>query len=156
MLRMSKRHLKDLTIEEARGWTIDRILQIESKINRIIIDYFKPTEKHKFDKIILNSSILDMGIKLKILSNTGKVDKKTIEKIRKLVAIRNGFAHAQIIQSINMVTRDPENKKSNEHRPTEIEDVIDVMNSQGVIKSHNAVDYLEEFFNLYKEINKLV
>ena len=97
--RMSKSHLRDLNLEEARGWIIGRLLQIELRINRKIIEYFNPAEKHKFEKIMLNSSIINMGGKLKVLRNTGTVDNKTIDKIRRLVSIRNGFAHAEINQS---------------------------------------------------------
>src|SRR5258705_10588152 len=103
LMGMTKNRLRDFNLEEARGWAIDRLQQIEYNNNDKIIDYFKPAEKHKFDKIVLNSSILDIGSKLKILKNIGTVDKQTIEKIRNLAAIRNGFAHAPITDLVTII-----------------------------------------------------
>ncbi|MCA0366271.1 MAG: hypothetical protein LCH67_19695 [Bacteroidetes bacterium] len=153
--RMSKRSLKEFNIEEARGWTIDRLQQIEYRINAKIIEYFKPADKHKFEKIILNSSILDIGSKLKILRNTETVDKQTIDKIRNLAAIRNGFAHAPIKDHIRMSV-DTKLEGGIDKTSIVVQSFIEVMNSQGDIKSKNAFDYLVEFWTLNKEIREKI
>ena len=150
---LTKSRLRDFNIEEARGWTIDRLRQIEYRIDTIIIDYFRPANKNTFDKIVLNSSILDIGKKLKILRNIGTVEKNTIEKIRKLAAIRNGFAHAPIIDNFH-ITIYPKKDKSKGSTPTVVESMIYVMNSQGEIIIKSAFDYLVEFWSLNKEIRK--
>lgn len=148
---LTKNQLKDFNIEEARGWIIDCSLQIEYKINSIIVDFFKPIDKVKFEKIVLNSSIIDTGSKLKILMNIGTIDSSIIEKIRKLVSIRNGFAHAPIFDSVKVNIN-----KDSDSSSVEVESIIEVMNSQGLIKTKIAYDYLVEFLNLYKEIMKKI
>lgn len=155
LIPMSKGSLEDFSIEEARGWTIDRLRQIEFRINAKIIDFFKPTDKYQFKKIVLNSSILDIGSKLKILRNTGTVDNQIIEKIRKLAAIRNGFAHAPIVDQVT-VTVHTEPERGVDKTTVVAETMIEVMNSQGEIKRKNAFDYLVEFWTLNKEIREKI
>lgn len=149
--RTTKTSLKNFNEHEARGWTIYRLQQIEYKINEKILEFFKPKEKELFSKIVLNSSVLDIGSKLKILINLGSVDPKTIEKIRRLSAIRNGFAHAAISSKVTIkIIMDENGKEKNidvkEHN------MIEVMNSSGKLISKNAMEYLIEFLNLNNEI----
>src|SRR6185503_6611983 len=99
--RNTKMSLRDFNSHEARGWTIDRLQQIEDRINNKILEFFKPENKELFKEIVLHSSVLDIGGKVKILRNIG-VEPKTIEKIRRLSAIRNGFAHAAITGHITI------------------------------------------------------
>lgn len=150
---MNKSRLRDFNIEEARGWTIDRLLQIEDRINSKIIEYFKPSNTGEFTRIVLNSSILDLGGKLKILRNIGVSD-KLIDKIRILVSIRNGFAHCPIKQEISV---NVEHKLEKVHTSiTNINTTIEVMNSGGKIITKNAFEYLLEFYQLNDEIRKLL
>lgn len=146
--KFNKTSLKDLNVEEARGWTIDRLQQIEKRIDTIIISYFGPKDKTKFERIVLNSSIMDLGSKLKVLRNINTVDKKTIDEIRTLASIRNGFAHAPIFDEI-LLTVD---KNNSEHFDTVVYSVIEVMNAQGEIKTKKAYDYLVEFWELNNSI----
>lgn len=101
--RMAKNKLREFNLEEARGWTIHCLLQIEHSIDELIIDYYEPEQRQKFKQIILNSSILDFGSKCKILSNIEKVSNKTIDNLRKLASIRNSFVHAEIIENITII-----------------------------------------------------
>ncbi len=143
--------LKDLNIEEARGWTINRLMQIEYEINRIIINQIKPANKEAFEDIILHSSIMDWGSKLKVISNFKTVDKKVIDKIRTLVSIRNGFAHAPISETISAFVT-PATADLPESISGTVETTLQVMNSQGEIKSKVAYDYLVEFKRLFDEV----
>lgn len=155
MKNLTKSSLKEFNIEEARGWTIERLQQIEYRINDIIIDYFKPDNKHKFTKILLNSSILDIGSKLKVLKNIGTIEKSTIEKIRLLSSIRNGFAHAPIIQHIT-IKLDVKKDNTINSSSSVTKSMIEVMNAQGEIKTKNAYDYLVEFWTLDNEIREKI
>ena len=147
---LTKRQLADFNIAEARGWIIDTFWQIECRIDSKLVDFFKPVEIDTFKRIVLNSSILDIGAKLKILRNLGTVDNKIIEKIRNMAAIRNGFAHAPISEHVII------NVDEKESVTLVVESTIEVMNSQGEIKSKIALDYLMEFSNLYEEIRKVI
>ena len=149
--RTTKSSLKEFNEHEARGWTIDRLQQIEYRINEKIIEFFKPKKIEPFKKIVLNSSVLDIGSKLKILSNIGSVDSKTIEKIRKLSSIRNGFAHAVISQNVTLFIKTHEDGKQ-ETVDVKEHSIIEVMNSQGKLISKNAMEYLTEFLELNNEI----
>lgn len=146
---ITKRSLREFNEAEARGWTIDRLMQIEYRIDEKILAYFKPANKEVFKEIVLNSAILDIGSKLKILLNTGLVEKQIIEKIRKLAAIRNGFAHAPVVEHIAIVIDEKDKSKSHLAAASS---VIKVMNSQGEIKEKNAYEYLMEFLELQNEI----
>lgn len=53
--RTNKDKLSEFNLEEIRGWIIDRMYQIESRIDFVISDYFDPRKKEILKKIILNS-----------------------------------------------------------------------------------------------------
>lgn len=58
---------------------IDRMTQIEMKIDHVIAEYFQPKRRKEFDSIILNSAILSTGCKNKVLENVSGFDKNTIK-----------------------------------------------------------------------------
>jgi hypothetical protein len=145
-----KTSLKDFNEDEARGWTIDRLQQIEYRINEKILEFFKPENKELFKKIVLSSAVLDIGGKVKILRNIG-VDPKTLDKIRKLTAIRNGFAHAAIGEFVTVhIITDKDGEEQNTH--IKAHSTIAVMDSSGKLTTKNAREYLNEFFDLYREL----
>jgi hypothetical protein len=150
----NKTKLSEFNLEEIRGWIIDRMYQIESKIDFIISDYFKPEKKGDFEKIILNSSIISIGGKMKILRNIKSFDKKKIEKIGKFSSIRNAFAHLPLTESIHInITKDEKGKfKSSEI--SKIISQIEVMNSSGELKMRNVKELIDEFFELNKELKE--
>jgi len=148
--KMTKNILSEFNLEEARGWTIHCLLQIEHSIDQIITDYYEPKQKDKFKRIMLNSSILDFGSKCKILCNIDSVKNSTVDSIRKLSSIRNSLAHAEIIDNITIIV-DKENDKAS---IGSITSKIDVMNSSGKISSEDAYKYLCKFLGLYDVTKK--
>ena len=70
-----KNKLSEFNLGEIRGWIIDSMCDIESKIDTIISDYFNPEKRSDFEKIILNSAIISFGAKTKILINITSFDK---------------------------------------------------------------------------------
>jgi|Laugrespbdmm15sd_2_1035082.scaffolds.fasta_scaffold59246_1 hypothetical protein len=82
--KTEKLSLSEFNVEEIRGWMIDRMTQIEMKIDYIISGYFNPEKKREFDRVILNSAILSMGSKTKILRNIKGFDKNMISKVQKI------------------------------------------------------------------------
>ncbi|MEL7122582.1 MAG: hypothetical protein AAFO07_24260, partial [Bacteroidota bacterium] len=146
---LTKNDISKFNIAEIQGWIIDQFCQIEWRIDNMIIDYFKPENKSVFEKIVLNSSVISIGGKLKILSNIG-LNKKTIEKIRKLSSIRNGFAHSRIGESVLIsLSTDSENA----HK-IESESTIYVMNSQGKITKKSAYEHANDFLVLRNELRE--
>lgn len=141
----SLNELNQLNVAEARGWIIDRLLSIEHNIDIIIINFFSPDNANVFESILLNSSILDFGSKLKILKNLG-YENTLIEKIRRISSIRNGFAHANIRTSFKIEFN------AMKVDSVGVDSMIYVMNSQGEIKEKKASDLLKEFWNLYLEL----
>lgn len=132
-----KNSLSEYNLEEIRGWMIDRMTQIEIKIDLVIAEYFQPKRRKEFDSIILNSAILSMGAKAKILRNVSGFDKNTINKIQKISSIRNAFAHLPISENIEINIIEDKNGKDID---TEINltSVIEVMNSSGELKVQNS------------------
>lgn len=144
-----KKKISEFNKEEIRGWIIDNMNQIESKIDFIIVDYFKPNNHNEFTKIILNSSIITIGGKCKILRNIKKFDKNIISMIQKIAPIRNSFAHLAITDSIKISVNADGN--------SQIKDVssqIEVMNSSGLLKYRDTDELIKEFFDLNKEIRE--
>ena len=146
--RADKFKLSEFNLEEIRGWTIDRFYQIEVQVDFIITDYFKPENKYEFRRIILNSSIVTIGGKMKILRNIKSFDKKIIDKIQKISTIRNAFAHLPVSKSVKL--------KGNLEN-IEIEKVtsqMEIMTSNGELKRKDAKELVREFFDLNKEIRE--
>lgn len=119
-----KSKLSEFTIEEIRGWIIDQMYNIESQIDFLICDYFDPKNKNAFKKIVLNSSIISIGGKIKILRNIKYFDKKVIDKIQKISSIRNDFAHLQVTELVHInITKD----KNGEFKSSEVSKIISQM-----------------------------
>lgn len=146
---IEKSNLEEFNLAEIRGWVIDRLIQIEYVTNDIILEFFKPEQKQVFNDILLNSSVVDFGGKIKVLKNIG-VSKITIEKLRKIVSIRNGFAHASFSEFVTVSVQ--KDKNGNEDIELEAWSTISVMNSQGDISKKAASDYLNEFYDLNKKL----
>ena len=137
--------------QEVRGWIIDEMNSIESEIDKIIIGYFKPENSKMFEMIVLNSSIINIDGKLKILGNIGNFDSKIINKIRELSSIRNAFAHLPITE-IFQVKRIKPGDKMTDFEFFGIRSEIDVMNSSGIINKKNPIEEAKKFEKLNKEI----
>ncbi|WP_047547213.1 hypothetical protein [Psychroserpens sp. Hel_I_66] len=134
---------------ELRGLIIEKMNEIESQMNLAISDYFKPKDKGDFIEIMLNTSIVSIGGKFKILKNINSFDKKIINDIQKISAIRNYFAHARISGPLNLTVTQGENSQK-----LFIPKQIRYMNSNGVIKQTATDELIMEFHDLHKKIMK--
>ena len=148
-----KQSLSEFNVEEIRGWMIDRMTQIEMKIDSIISGYFNPEKKREFDRVILNSAILSMGAKTKILRNIKGFDKNMISKVQKISTIRNAFAHLPFSESVNVNVIEDKNGKHIETK-INVTSIIEVMSSNGELKIQNSQQQVLEFFDLQAEIIK--
>lgn len=147
-----KLKISEYNLEEIRGWTIGRMYQIESKIDFIISLYFNPEKKYEFEQIVLNSSIISIGGKLKILRNIQTFDKKIIEKIQKISTIRNAFAHLPVSDTLEIHVTNDKDGNFMDSKIGKITSHIQTMNSSGELKSKLATDLIDEFYNLDREI----
>jgi hypothetical protein len=152
--RLDKRSLSELNKAEVRGWVIDRLLEIEHRINEKIVNHFSPKDKTEFTQVMLNSSVLDMGSKIKVLSNIGTLDNKGLEKIRKMCSIRNGFAHAPILTAHKIVIT--EKGIDDVDVGATSKDIVSVMNARGKIEAKNAFDELVKFWELNNEVREMI
>ncbi|WP_348811315.1 hypothetical protein [Flavobacterium maritimum] len=150
-----KTTISDRNIEEIRGWVINEMNKIESKINDIIIHYFEPIDKDKFKKIILNSSIISVGGKIKILGNIENFDRKIIDKIMKLSSIRNSFAHIPILVHFD-IEKIEDSEGGAEYKLNSFDDKIEVMSSSGKLESKFVREELEKFESLKNEITDYI
>lgn len=143
-----KKDLLEFNEEEAVGWIVSRLNSIESDMVDIICNFYNPQDVIHFRHILLNNSVLGFGAKLKVLRNIPEFDSKIVEKLAMLSAIRNGFAHVMPHQSISVYVE--ENNVTPSH--VEVNTVIDVMNSNGLVKSKSYIDYMLEFQKLYNDV----
>jgi len=146
----TKKKLSDFNLNEIRGWTIDSLYHIEKKIDGVISDYFKPEKKNDFDRVILNSSIISMGAKAKILRNIESFDKNIITKIQKMVSIRNAFAHLPITEDLTLSVT--ENKIGEVSTEITVISRMEIMTSSGEIKTRNSKELALDFLHLNTEI----
>lgn len=101
----------------------------------------------------MNSSIISIGGKIKILRNIKEFDKKIIEKIQKISSIRNAFAHLPTRDCIEIRVKKNENGNFVNSEIGKITSEMEVMNSNGELKTKTTTDLIDEFFNLNKEIS---
>lgn len=152
--KTDKVKLSEFNLEEIRGWIIDRMYQIESKIDFIISDYFKPEKKGDFEKIVLNSSIISIGGKMKILRNIKSFDKKIVDKIGKFSSIRNAFAHLPVTESIHIAFNKDEKGEFKSSEVFKVISQIEVMNASGELKMGKVEELIAEFYELNKELRE--
>ena len=149
----TKTKISELNLEEVRGWIIGRMCQIEREIDNIILDYFNPNKKDEFKKVILNSSIITFGAKLKVLRNVKSFDKTIINKLQEISTIRNAFAHLPITIDQRIIIRGYKNLDQIQ-TVSEINKYIEVMNSAGELKKKKPDELVYKFYDLYKEVKK--
>ena len=149
-----KTKFSEFNLEELRGWIIDRMYQIEVKIDFIILDYYKPEKRSEFLKIILNSSIISIGGKIKILNNIEDFDKKIISKIQKIAPIRNAFAHLPVTEQINISIDEDAEGNLISSKIDEIIAEMEVMTSSGQLRRKKTSELRDEFIKLNKEIRE--
>ena len=152
----TKTKISELNLEEVRGYIIERMCQIEREIDNIILDYFNPDKKDEFKKVILNSSIITFGAKLKVLINIKSFDKNVISKIQEISSIRNAFAHLpiKIYQKISFRKKVVDDNDKYAVHKIEISKYIEVMNSAGELKTKKPADLVYKFYDLYTEVEK--
>ena len=147
--RMTKTSLKEFNQLEAQGWVINISIQIEDLIDDILMANFKPGNGGVFLNVLLNSSVMHFGGKLKVLRALG-IDNVTYSNLQRIGSIRNAFAHTNISYSMT-ITVDPESDTK-----AEVKDILSVMNSNGEIKSKDPYSYMLEFLELYKQVEPVL
>ncbi len=113
-------------------------------VNKLLTRYFNPQNRaDDFERIFLNSSIVSIGQKIKVLNNLKNFDSKIISQCQRISSVRNGVAHSSPHEMYHLT----EKLTKAERRY-----VIDVMNSSGVIKTKNFETEYEEFLLHHSEI----
>lgn len=84
-----------MNYEEKIGDVIEKTKHIEYILNCIIGNFVSPKEVGFFDNIILNSSIIPIGVKVKIIKTICKIHNEdyNLDNLHKLINLRNLFAH---------------------------------------------------------------
>lgn len=149
-----KSKLSDFNLEEIRGWIINQMYNIEFQIDFIIADYFNPSNKIEFRKIILNSSIVTIGGKMKILKNIKSFDTRIIDKIQKISVIRNAFAHLPATELVDINISSVEKGEFERSEISKIITQIEIMTSSGELKMRNATEMINEFFDMNEQIGE--
>ena len=62
--------ITDFNTAELQGWVISRFARVERSVNLKIQLHFKPQNEIDFQSILLNSSIISFGSKIKLLQGT--------------------------------------------------------------------------------------
>ncbi|ASV29002.1 hypothetical protein [Maribacter cobaltidurans] len=125
-----------------QGKIINSSITIENIISSILLGYFRPDNVIVFAAVMLNSSVIHFGGKLKVLNAIG-VDRKVLEKLQKMGSIRNSFAHTNEVENFGFYfSKDTAAPKT----------LLSVMNSRGDIKNKNPLELYEEFEILYNDV----
>ena len=126
----------------------DRFNSSDTELNRIISEYFYPkNHKEHFARVLLNTSIISFGQKIKLVANFEKFDTSWLKSLHALNKIRNGFAHSNSYPVFTLETRGVNKPIKAEHA-----NKIDIMNSNGIIKSEDFDEQLQIFKDLFIEL----
>jgi hypothetical protein len=128
-----------------KGQIISDFIWIEHKLNDVIIKKIQPSDTKFFKDIVLNSSILGIGQKIKIINNVdGIKDSSLVSLIRDMNNIRNGLAHANFNYTLAV--------QKNQVAKTE----IITMNSEGIIKRKNVDELIASYVELSNKAHSLL
>ena len=145
---------KDFNAEELRGWIIDEMTKIEAKVDSIILNFFAPEKRSEFKTILLNSSIINSGSKMKILRNIESFDNKIIDKIQSVQSIRNAFAHLPINKSVQINLKKLDEASYKVVGKPKVLSHLEIMNSSGLIKQKKIYVLIDEFLENKNNINQ--
>lgn len=135
---------------EQVGDVINKLKWIEYSLDRIIENHVGPKDTCFFHGIILNSSVISFGVKLKIIKTICEMKnvKYDFNNLHKLSTLRNIFAHESSYWDLT------EQKIENMYK-------IDELRSDGKRVSHILQQKYDEFLEIYeteseniKELNK--
>lgn len=146
-----KNALSEFNLEEITGWMIQVMIRIEKKIDIVILEYFQPKLHNEFDRIVLNSSVLSIGAKIKDLRNVAGFKKNIIDKIQKISNIRNAFAHLTHYESVKIDVSEDNNGQVFDSK-IEVTTKIEIMTSNGKLKIYNSKEQVLKFFELQNEL----
>jgi len=112
-------------VTKARGEVIETFINLETLINAIISQYyFKKVRQDFFFELLYNQSF-NFGLRISILEKIiPEIDRNKLEKLRKLNAIRNYFAHCgpEVLPS---KTTDIDKEKGRIPHPSDYQKTID-------------------------------
>jgi hypothetical protein len=89
--------MDETELTEARGQIIEDSIDLETMINLVISIHYLGKVSSQFYYEVLYDEYFTLGLKLRILEKIvpqAKADKKHIDNLRRLSAIRNYFAHS--------------------------------------------------------------
>ncbi len=135
-------------VEQKTGKVLELTKDIEFQIDNIILDYLSPSKLGFTRDIILNSSIMPVGNKVKILKTICHElqIKQDFQNLHKLINIRNIFAHGKpYFEDGDMIFKLPEIKSDGKILENELDklhkEFIDLFNEQMqvLIKLHGKI-----------------
>ncbi len=143
---MSKQKISigDFSKTESQGWIINRSIEIEKLMDSIMLAYFNPENAGNFLQVVLHSSVMHYGGKVKVLIVIG-IDKSMSEDLRSIGRIRNSFAHTNISGKMPIT-------KTHDKLETNSEEVLRVMNANGELKAIPFKKLMQEFLLIYKRV----
>ncbi len=154
-------------IEQRTGNVVELMKDIEMALDNIILDYINPNEIGFTRDVILNSSILSIGNKIKIIKTIfHELEvKQDFQDLHKLMNIRNVFAHGKpYFEDEGMIFKLSEIKSDGKIQENELDklykEFIDLFNEQNQklcklqskIKTFNGLCrlfYIDIMFNQY-------
>lgn len=146
--------MKPDELTKARGEVIEKFVNLETLINAIISQhYFKKVRQDFFFELLYHQSF-NFGLRISILEKVvPKVDKIKLEKLRKLNAIRNYFAHCGPEVFPTRVTG-TDKEKSRVPHPSDYQKSIDfdALYQEFIVTEPEISVYLGEIFTSLRGI----
>lgn len=139
-------------LSRVRVEILESFMNVDRTINVVLYSCFIPQQnQHVFKDVLLNSTLLDIGAKCKVLTNLDNFDKRIIGKIRELSRLRNAMAHGLITATAHSVSKG--NKNVLDARVTAPHTLtINVLNSNGEMKEKNLAQEYDEYEKNYIEV----
>ena len=144
-------------IERKTGKVVEMTKDIEGRLDDIILEYITPKNMGFTRDIVLNSSLISLGNKVKILKNICDQlnEEQDFKDLHKLVNIRNIFAHGKpFVEGEDEIFRlfkiEGDGKTSTNELDTLHAEFINLFNQQMqmLIKLHSKIKGADKSFSL--------
>ncbi len=134
--------LKNPNASEIRSHVIITINQFDNWCALILLRYFEPKKDAEFEfmKVLMNSSIIGFGAKVKLLRSLSIIDEDEFSRLMQLGNIRNAFAH-----SLHFEVVEKDHKTKDGIVIDRLHHSLEILNSKGEFDIKDMKEWFEEF-----------
>ena len=127
-----------------RGDVMEKHNFIEGHMSFVMSNHFNPKDKGNFISILMNSSIIGFGNKIKVLRGLKYINGKQGQKLYELASIRNAFAHQDLASIV-------ENEDNGNEEKEIVNFKLPILHQSGSIENLDPFEHYRKYIELYNE-----